>query len=114
MFQGVANNFDHYLSLLSERQKLVASNIANADTPGYKTQDIDFRAAFQNAMDGESIAPDVIQPDGLAAKPDGNNVNLDRESRLLSENAMRFAIATQFAHTELATLRSAIQDGRTA
>ncbi len=40
------------MSLLSERQKLVASNIANADTPGYKTQDIDFRAAYQSALDG--------------------------------------------------------------
>ncbi len=100
------------MSLLSERQKLVASNIANADTPGYKTQDIDFRAAYQSALDGGDIKPSVTQPDGLPAKTDGNNVNLDRESRLLSENAMRFAIASQFAHANLATLRMAIQEGK--
>jgi len=102
------------MSLLSERQKLVASNIANADTPGYKTQDIDFRAAYQNALEGGATAPSVIQPEGLPAKADGNNVNLDRESRLLSENAMRFAIATQFAHGDLATLRMAIQEGKSS
>ena len=49
MFQGVAGNFERYMTLLSDRQKLVASNIANADTPGYHTQDIDFRSEFENA-----------------------------------------------------------------
>ncbi|HLW76268.1 MAG TPA: flagellar basal body protein [Bryobacteraceae bacterium] len=100
------------MSVLSERQKLVASNIANADTPGYKTQDIDFQAALENAMSGNELSAQVVQPEGLPVKADGNNVNLDRESRLLSENAMRFAIATQFAHADLATLRMAINDGR--
>jgi len=110
MFQGVAGNFDHYMSLLSERQKLVASNIANADTPGYRTKDIDFRSEFENATEGES--PSTIEPQGLAVKPDGNNVNLDREARLLAENAIRFSAASNFARSQLATIKSAIQDGR--
>ncbi len=50
MFQGLALNSEHYMSLLSARQKLVASNIANADTPGYHTQDINFQAEFENAL----------------------------------------------------------------
>ena len=50
------------MDLLSARQKLVASNIANADTPGYRTQDIDFQSEFQNAMGG---APKAIQAGGL-------------------------------------------------
>jgi flagellar basal-body rod protein FlgB len=112
MFQGVAGNYEHYMSLLSERQKLVASNIANADTPGYRTQDIDFRSEFENATEGET--PSVIEPQNLAVKPDGNNVNLDREARLLSENAMRFSVATNLARSELATLKSAMQEGRTS
>ena len=41
------------MTLLSERQKLVASNIANADTPGYRTQDIDFHSEFENAAAGK-------------------------------------------------------------
>ncbi len=98
------------MSLVSERQKLVASNIANADTPGYHTQDLDFRAEFDHAAAGDP--PTVIEPGGLSTKADGNNVNLDREARLLSENAMRFAIASSFAHGELTTLRAVIQDSK--
>jgi flagellar basal-body rod protein FlgB len=110
MFQGVALDAERYMTLLSERQKLVASNIANADTPGYQTQDIDFRSEFESASEGES--PAVIEPEGLASKADGNNVNLDREARLLSENALRFSIASNFARSELSTLKTAIQEGK--
>ena len=52
MLDGVANSLENYMTLLAERQKLVAANIANADTPGYKTKDIDFQAEFRNALDG--------------------------------------------------------------
>jgi flagellar basal-body rod protein FlgB len=100
------------MTLLSDRQKLVASNIANADTPGYRTQDINFRTEFENAVDGQ--APSTIEPEGLPVKPDGNNVNLDREARLLAENALRFSIASSFARSDLAAVRSAIQDGRSS
>jgi flagellar basal-body rod protein FlgB len=112
MFQGVAANFEQYMTLLSARQKLVASNLANVDTPGYHTQDIDFRAEFENAVKGQAPSPSVIEPDGLEIKPDGNNVNLDREARLLAENTMRFSIASSFARGELSSLKAAIQDGR--
>jgi flagellar basal-body rod protein FlgB len=98
------------MTLVSERQKLVASNIANADTPGYHTKDIDFRSEFENASAG--LSPSVMEPAGLSAKADGNNVNLDREARLLSENAMRFAIASNFARSELTSIKAALQDGK--
>src|SRR5580658_5966174 len=109
MFEGLAANYERYMTLLSERQKLVASNIANADTPGYQTQDIDFRAEFDNAVDGQQ--PAVIEPQNLPAKADGNNVNLDREARLLAENALRFQIATNFAREELSDVKLALQNG---
>jgi flagellar basal-body rod protein FlgB len=116
MFQALALNSEHYMSLLSARQKLVASNIANADTPGYKTKDIDFRAEFAQQMQAqdcgspETTAPQTIEPDGLAVKADGNNVSLDRESRMLAENAMRFQVATSLAQAQLHSIRSAIQE----
>jgi flagellar basal-body rod protein FlgB len=112
MFQGLAANYERYMTLLSDRQKLVASNIANVDTPGYHTQDIDFRSAFEDASAGD--APTVIEPDNLAMKPDGNNVDLDREARLLAENALRFQIAENFARGDLADVKLALQDGRSA
>ena len=49
MLQRVTGQLERYMDLLSARQKLVASNIANADTPGYQTQDIDFQSEFLNA-----------------------------------------------------------------
>ena len=97
------------MTLLSTRQKLTASNIANADTPGYKTQDINFTAEFQNATGTE---PRVTGVEGLAMKNDGNNVSLDREARSLSENAIRFNLATHLLSGEIRAVRSAIQEGR--
>ncbi len=97
------------MDLLSARQKLVASNIANADTPGYQTQDIDFQSEFRNALGG---APRVQDVGGLAVKNDGNNVSLDREARLLSENALRFQLASQLMKAQIRQVRSAIQEGK--
>ena len=97
------------MNLLSTRQKLVASNIANADTPGYRTQDIDFQSEFLKASGG---APRAMVVNDLAVKNDGNNVSLDREARLLAENALRFQVASQLMKSQLRAVRSAIQEGR--
>jgi len=103
------------MNLLSVRQKLVSSNIANADTPGYHTQDIDFRAEFALQMQGqEGLGPQTVEPAGLQVKADGNNVSLDRETRLLAENALRFSVATSLARSQLHAIQSAIQDGKSA
>lgn len=103
------------MNLLSVRQKLVSSNIANADTPGYRTQDIDFRAEFAQQMQGqESLGPQTVEPQGLAVKADGNNVSLDRETRLLAENALRFSVATSLARAQLHSIQAAIEDGKSA
>ncbi|MBL8228701.1 MAG: flagellar biosynthesis protein FlgB [Bryobacterales bacterium] len=97
------------MDLLSLRQKLVASNIANIDTPGYKTRDIDFQFEFQTLL--EDSKPNVIEPD-LPSKNDGNNVSMDREARLLAENAMRFQLASVMAREEFRKIKSAIQEGK--
>jgi flagellar basal-body rod protein FlgB len=101
-------SLERYMDLLSSRQTLVASNIANADTPGYRTQDIDFQSEFQNAMGGR---PQTVQAGGLPVKNDGNDVNLDREARLLSENALRFSVASNLMRGQITALRAAIKEG---
>lgn len=108
MLDGVSAQLERYMDLLSARQKLVASNIANADTPGYHTQDIDFQSEFQNAVGG---TPHVVEVAGLQMKNDGNNVSLDRESRLLAENGLRFSVASNLLRSEIKVMRSAIQEG---
>ncbi len=109
MLDPIAGQLEHYMDLLSSRQKLVASNIANADTPGYLTQDIDFQSEFQNAM---GLSPSPVAVSGLPVKNDGNNVNLDRESRLLAENALRFQVASSLLRSQIQTVRSAIDEGK--
>jgi len=99
MLNGLTSNFERYLDLLSARQKLVASNIANADTPGYQTQDVDFQFEFASLISGEH--PQTIQAQGLTQKPDGNNVDLDREARMLAENAIRFNVASTLLRGKL-------------
>jgi flagellar basal-body rod protein FlgB len=98
MLQPIAGQLERYMDLLSSRQKLVASNIANADTPGYRTQDIDFQSEFLNATGG---APRATEVTGVPVQNDGNNVSLDREARLLAENALRFHIMDRCPPTRL-------------
>lgn len=110
MLDPTTANLAHYMDMLSVRQRLVTSNIANADTPGYKTQDIDFQFEFASLVNGHS--PQTIQPDGLPEKPDGNNVSMDREARLLAENAIRFNLASTLVRGELKQIRGAIEEGK--
>lgn len=108
MLDGVGNQLERYMDLLTARQKLVASNIANADTPGYRTRDLDFQGEFQSAA---GLAPEVVQVTGLPVKNDGNNVSLDREARLLAENALRFQVASNLMKSEIHNLQTAITGG---
>ena len=108
MLDRVAGQLERYMDLLSARQKLVASNIANADTPGYHTRDIDFQSEFQSAA---GLSPNVVEVSGLPVKNDGNSVNIDREARLLAENAMRFQMATVLLRSQIQTVREAIKEG---
>lgn len=113
MIDGITNQLERYMDLLSARQKLVVSNIANIDTPGYKTKDIDFQFEFLNAGGGTSgQGPNVLDAPGLVTKSDGNNVSLDREARLLAENALRFSVASSLMKSELKSVESAIKEGQ--
>ena len=109
MLNAITSDYTRYMDLLSARQRLSASNIANADTPGYHTQDIDFQFEFASLADNER--PQIIEPFGMKAKPDGNTVDVDREARLLAENAMRFNVASTLLRSQLKMVRSAIQSG---
>lgn len=110
MLDRITNNLERYMDLLSVRQKVVASNIANADTPGYKTIDLDFQNEFQSLLNGGTPKPAEIA--GLSIKNDGNNVSLDREARLLAENALRFNFASSLMKGQIRMVKEAIQEGK--
>lgn len=103
---------EKYMDVLAARQRLVTSNIANVDTAGYHTQDLDFQSAFENALTTGQTKPAGEEVPGLRTKNDGNNVSLDRETRLLSENAIRFSAASNLIKSNFRILKSAIHDGQ--
>lgn len=84
-----------YVDLAAAQAKLTAQNMANIDTPGYRAVGMDFEAEMQRAVDDTAAqqpahAVNVRPEDGLVARPDGNNVSMDRESLNLSEAQLRY------------------------
>lgn len=103
-----------YMDLAAMRQALITSNIANIDTPGYRTRDIDFHGELQRAIQtpgDNTTEPIVREVQGLIARPDGNNVSIDRESMLLAEVQLQFSMAEQLLKSDFKTLSLAINEG---
>lgn len=102
---------ERFLDLTAQRQTLIASNIANVDTPRYRTLDVDFDRELKKVemqMDPEARAYEVS---GLTERPDGNNVSLERETLLLAETQLRFRTAIDLLRAEFRRLRTAIHEG---
>jgi flagellar basal-body rod protein FlgB len=114
-----------FLDVEVARHKLITSNIANIDTPGFRTRDLDFRAelarAGQTYGNGGSLsyasygpfAPVSRPVHGLLERPDGNNVSVERESLLLAETQMKFNLGVQLIKGEFHEISQAINSGGT-
>ena len=119
-----------FLDVDVARYKLIGSNLANIDTPGFRTRDLDFRAELARASvhaaagnfaaNGEglleytSYTPVVRQVRGLMQRPDGNDVSVERESLLLAETQMKFNLGVQLLKDEFHGISQAINSGGTA
>jgi len=110
---------ESYLRLTLSREQTISANMANVDTPGYHTLDINFQGELKKAMntvsyesDGRVITaqnnPAVQEVSGLMERPDGNNVNLDREGLLLSEVQLQYQIGIQLVKHQFHQILSAI------
>jgi flagellar basal-body rod protein FlgB len=103
-----------FLQVVADRQQTIVSNMANVDTPGYHTKDIDFQTAMRQVMFGGSNAqlqPASMELQGLPERPDGNNVNIDRESLMLSQTQMQFQLGVQLVKGQFSQLLTAIKEG---
>jgi flagellar basal-body rod protein FlgB len=99
------------------RHQVIAANLANVDTPGYRTRDVrPFAGEVEQAMAGEQplFTPVAHEIRGLLERPDGNNVSVERESLLLAQNQLRFQAGVQFLKTEFHRLALAITGGSTS
>lgn len=94
-----------------QRQTLLTNNIANADTPGYKREDVNFEATLRNAVGGE-LPLEALQftPEAQSqvVSPNGGGVSIDQESALLAENGLDYEALSQLLGTHNATLRAAM------
>ncbi|MBT9258477.1 MAG: flagellar basal body rod protein FlgB [Clostridiales bacterium] len=94
------------LKVLGERQKLLAHNLANVDTPGYRRVDVDFAEAFEAALAGKSIP--YHREAATFYKPDGNGVDVDSEMALLAETTLHYQSAAQMLSLALGRYQTAI------
>ena len=113
------------LALRSKRSEILASNLANADTPGYKARDIDFSSALkqemQNGVYVETTNNRHIQPDMLPTPAqllyrtpmqptlDGNTVDTEQEHIAFSQNAIEYQVSLKFLNDKIGGLRKAIR-----
>jgi flagellar basal-body rod protein FlgB len=124
------------LSLRSQRQQILASNIANADTPNYKARDFNFTSALQNVIDSKGPNPTQLAktsgahlmgqatrdtlPDGTPLqfrRPtqgsiDGNTVEMDIERNQFMDNAVRYEASLNMISGQIKGLLAAIQGGQ--
>ncbi|MGH9392566.1 MAG: flagellar basal body rod protein FlgB [Terriglobales bacterium] len=107
----ILTGLQSYLDVAARRQSLIASNMANIDTPGYQTQDLDFSQALTAAENGMDPATTQHAVDGLLARPDGNNVNLDRESFLMAQTQLQYSTGISLLRDEFHRLNMAITGG---
>jgi flagellar basal-body rod protein FlgB len=94
------------------RQKVLAHNLANLNTPGYVRQDVDFRqtlAAALGAEHGTAPAPRVYADTRGQARPDGNNVTLQQGLGCMNENGLLYDFATKALASKQQQLLTAIR-----
>ena len=106
---ATSDALQRYLDLASKQMQLTAENMANVDTPGYKTQGFDFAQELEQALHtGAATTVRVMDVDGLTARPDGNNVSLDREGMQLAKAQLEFRTGVSLLKTENTRMMSAI------
>ena len=120
------------LTLRSERQRLIASNIANADTPGYQARDMDFAKALQAATgalvgarsvstthaghigsasagsSGGKVGAELLYATAGQTNLDRNTVDMDRERASFADNAIKYEATLRFINSNVRTTLSSI------
>jgi len=111
-----------FLDVDVARYQLISTNLANIDTPGFRTRDLDFRAELRRAAAAASsgderpvglaaLHPSSHEVRGLLERPDGNNVSVERESLLLAETQMKFNLGAQLLKDQFHAISMAINSG---
>jgi len=118
-FSGTDSYLRAAMSGLAARQRAIANNVANVDTPGFKASEVRFEDALKTAIsrgNGATVSQTSLNAaasrstlvDATTTRADGNNVDIDREMELLGEANLNYNAMTQVMSTRLGILRSVI------
>jgi flagellar basal-body rod protein FlgB len=113
---------EQLLSWTSKRQQALGANIANLDTPGYHSKDYSFESELAGTLTLNKTSDRHISPVqdtanarvydvGTTEKPNGNNVDIERELTEITKNGLEYITFIQYLNQKIRTIRSAITDG---
>jgi flagellar basal-body rod protein FlgB len=97
------------------RHRVIANNLANVNTPGYKRQDVRFRDAFAKALTDErsgaltDVDLEHHRDTSSPARPDGNNVSMQLEMGRMAENSLLYEVSTRVLQAKYQGLRKVIR-----
>ncbi len=106
------------------RQRVISNNIANAETPGYKSKSVEFERLLRNITDGNisdkkaalktinSIEPKLIESNAISDREDGNNVNLDSENIELARAQLQYSALITSLNAQINRIKYAISGGQ--
>jgi flagellar basal-body rod protein FlgB len=119
MFSGTDSYLRAAMSGLAARQRAIANNVANVDTPGFKASEVRFEDALKSVISRgtgarvnqaslNAAASRSTLVDATTTRADGNNVDIDREMELLGEANLNYSAMSQLMATRLGILRNVI------
>jgi flagellar basal-body rod protein FlgB len=102
---------ENIMDVATFRQKILTSNIANADTPGYRARDISFQAELDKAVTGAKGNYTVFETVPTMITRDGNTVSIDNEMTKVAENHLLFSSAAQILTMKFRMLKDVAKGG---
>ena len=120
-FSGTDSYLQAAMSGLAARQRTIANNVANVDTPGFKASEVNFEnvlnQAVRRARSGAPMNQSALDAsmrmttldDATTSRADGNNVDIDQQMEMLSEANLNYSALTQVMSTRLGILRGVIR-----
>jgi flagellar basal-body rod protein FlgB len=129
LFSNTFTSLEQALNYSSLKQKVISQNIANADTPNYKAQDVSFKAVLQNELgqnfttnrtdarhidfsDSSTANPAIITRPNVQYNNNGNSVDLDQEMSDLAKNQIYYDALVEQENNKFAALKNVISGGK--
>lgn len=129
LFSNTISTLENALNYSSTKQKVIAQNISNADTPNYKSKEVSFKSALQSAMDhpmttrktdarhfdlkGSTSSGVTIRTNqSTSYNNNGNNVDIDKEMSELATNQIYYNALVERINGKFQTLQSVIRGGK--